>query len=86
MLSKSDRFAEHLGLLGAAGRAAAYAPNLMHRLRTNSLMLHGIKHKRDVSLLPDDRRENMRLAIKACEFLVASIGSGEQSKNSEYGQ
>ena len=49
-------------------------------------MLHGIKHKRDVMLLPDDRRENLRIVIKACEFLVGSIGSGEQSKNSEYGQ
>lgn len=59
--------------------------NSYSRLRTSSLTLHGIKDKQDVALLSDDRRENMRIVIRSSAFLVSSIGSGLQAKNSEYG-
>jgi hypothetical protein len=50
------------------------------------LSLSGVSHKNDVILLSEDRRESLRRVIKAAAFLVSSIGSGKQAKNSEYGE
>lgn len=49
-------------------------------------MLSGVNHKDDVVLLSNDRRDSLKRVIQAAGFLVASIGSGKQSKNSEYGE
>ncbi|RSH89151.1 hypothetical protein EHS25_002263 [Saitozyma podzolica] len=54
-------------------------------LRVNSLALSGIRNKHDVFLLSDQRRECLKRVLKAAEFLVASIGGGEQAVDGEYG-
>ena len=55
-------------------------------MRTNSLVLHGIRDKHDVFLLSDERRESLKAVVQAAAFLVASIGSGSQADNAEYGE
>jgi hypothetical protein len=55
-------------------------------LRVNSLALSGIRNKHDVFLLSDQRRECLKRVLKAAEFLVASIGGGEQAVDGEYGE
>jgi hypothetical protein len=57
-----------------------------HSLRVNSLALSGIRNKHDVFLLSDQRRECLKRVLKAAEFLVASIGGGEQAVDGEYGE
>lgn len=55
-------------------------------VRTNSLLLSGIRHKNDVILMTMERRDSLKRLIQAAAFLVASIGSGRQAKDSEYGE
>lgn len=50
----------------------------------NSLAWQGVKHKDDVSRLSRERQQWLAAAVRAGAFLIASIGSGPQAKDSEY--
>lgn len=50
----------------------------------NSLAWQGVKHKDDVPGLSRERQQWLSAAVRAGAFLIASIGSGAQAKDSEY--
>jgi len=51
---------------------------------TNSSALHGVRDAADVAKLSFERRQWLGSALRAASFLVASVGSGGQEKNSEF--
>lgn len=50
----------------------------------NSMTWQGVKHRSDVPRLSRERQQWLAAAVRAGAFLIASIGSGGQAKDSEY--